>query len=146
MRTVKTLFDEAIRYEMKSLVYCILYAIKKKNIQPNDPEEKFFNTRFTDVDNEQIARLIESNPLRLDIIKIYSLKMDKRKFAMIYARSREEAIQYYQELFHKKPLNCHEILLDHEILLGKKSVSFREMRKQFNTFPAYAGFIERGYR
>lgn len=146
MRTVKTLFDEAIRYEMKSLVYCILYALKNKNIRLDDSEEKFFNTRFADTDNEQIARLIESNPLRLDIIKIYSLKMDKRKFAMIYARSREEAIQYYQELFHKKPLNCHEILLDHEILLGKKSVSFREMRKQFNTFPAYAGFIERGYR
>ena len=146
MPTVKNLLDDAMKYEMKSLVYCILYALRKKNIQPNDPEEKFFNTRFADTENEQIARLIESNPLRLDIIKIYSLKMDKRKFAMIYARSREEAIQYYQELFHKKPLNCHEILLDHEILLGKKPVSFREMRKQFNTFPAYAGFIERGYR
>ena len=146
MPTVKNLLDDAMKYEMKGLVYCILYALRKKYIQPNDPEENFFNTRFADTDNEQIARLIESNPLRLDIIKIYSLKMDKRKFAMIYARSREEAIQYYQELFHKKPLNCHEILLDHEILLGKKPVSFREMRKQFNTFPAYAGFIERGYR
>lgn len=146
MPTVKNLLDDAMKYEMKGLVYCILYALRKKYIQPNDPEEKFFNTRFADTDNEQIARLIESNPLRLDIIKIYSLKMDKRKFAMIYARSREEAIERYKKIFNRTPLNCHEFLLDYEIMQGNKPISYREMRKQFNSFPAYAGYMERGYK
>lgn len=146
MRTVKTLFDEAIRYEMKSLVYCILYALKNKNIRLDDSEEKFFNTRFADTDNKEISRLIKQNPLKLDFVNIYSLKMDKQKFAMIYARSREEAIEHYKKIFNRTPLNCHEFLLDYEIMQGNKPISYREMRKQFNSFPAYAGYMERGYK
>lgn len=146
MPTVKNLLDDAMRYEMKSLVYCILYAIKKKYIQPNDPEENFYATKFTKTDNHEIAKLIEQNPLKLEFVKIYSLKMDKCKFAMIYAQSKEEAIEHYKKIFNRTPLNCHEFLLDYEIMQGNKPISYREMRKQFNSFPAYAGYMERGYK
>lgn len=146
MNTVKDLLNDAMKYEMKGLVYCILYAVKKKYIQPNDLEEKFYTTKFTETDNQEIAKLIEQNPLKFEFVKIYSLKMDKYKFAMIYARSREEALQHYGELFKRKPLNCHEFMLDYQVMQGNKPITFREMRKQFNSFPAYAGYMERGYK
>lgn len=146
MSTVKDLLDEAMEYEEKILVYHILYAIEKGKVSLTDPRERFKKIRFTQEEQMEIAKRIQENPLKIEKVKIYCLKMDKRKFAMIYARSREEAIEHYKKIFNRTPLNCHEFLLDYEIMQGNKPISYREMRKQFNSFPAYAGYMERSYR
>jgi hypothetical protein len=45
--------------------------------------------------------------------------------------------------FSATPLNCHEYSLDFELARGNGVISFREMRKEFERFPAIAGFYMR---
>ncbi|WHY91668.1 hypothetical protein QNK12_29400 [Neobacillus cucumis] len=70
--------------------------------------------------------------------------MNQKAFAFIYASSQEEAIQYYTKSFHKPPLNCHEYPLDLELTRGNGVISFREMKKEFKSFPAIAGCFMMG--
>lgn len=142
MNTIEDLLKDAMDYEEKVLIYYIMFALKKGKVRMEDPEEKFDSIIFTEQEKKEIARLIEENPLKIDRVNIYSLKMDKTRYAMIFAKSKKEAIRYYVEKFKKKPLNCYEFLLDYQVMQGKKAVSFWELRKQFDSFPAYAGYME----
>jgi len=130
-------------YEEKVLIYYILYALEKGKIKMEDPEEKFDSIIFTEQEKKEIARLIEENPLKINRVNIFSLKMNKTRYAMIFARSKREAINYYIKKFNKKPLNCCEFLLDYQVMQGKKPITFWELRKQYNNFPAYAGYMEK---
>lgn len=143
MSTIKDLLRDAMDYEEKVLIYYILYALKKGKVKMEDPEEKFDSIIFTEQEKEKIARLIEENPLKINRVNIYSLKMNKTRYAMIFARSKREAINYYIRKFKKKPLNCCEFLLDYQVMQGKKPITFWELRKQFCDFPAYAGYMEK---
>lgn len=143
MNTIKDLLRDAMDYEEKVLIYYILYALKKGKIKMEDPEEKFDTIKFTEQEKKEIARLIEENPLKIDRVNIFSLKMDKTRYAMIFARSKKEAIRYYIKKFGKKPLNCNEFYLDYEVMQGKKPITFWELRKQYCNFPAYAGYMEK---
>jgi hypothetical protein len=89
----------------------------------------------------QLNRSVES---RANKIGIYSLKINQKDFVFIFAASERDAIQFYLETFHQPPLNCHEYSLDFELSRGNGVISFREMRKEFMSFPAIAGGYRRG--
>lgn len=46
-------------------------------------------------------------------------------------------------IFHQRPLNCVELLLDYEVIRGNEVTTFRELRKEFTEFPVLAGIFER---
>lgn len=142
MSTVKDLLDEAMEYEEKILVYHILYAVEKGKVSLSDSRESYKKIRFTQEEQKEIAKRIQENLLKIEKVKIYCLKMDKTRFAMIFAKTSIEAVDYYIKLFKKRPLNCLEHYLDYEVLQGTKPISFRELRKQFNSFPAYVGYMD----
>lgn len=75
----------------------------------------------------------------LEKVRVYSLKMNKKHFFFIFASSAHEAVQFFTETFQQTPLNCHEYPLEFEFVRGKEVVSFREMRRDFVSFPAIAG-------
>jgi hypothetical protein len=56
-----------------------------------------------------------------------------------------EAIQFYTKTFHQTPLNCHEYSLDFQFVRGKDMIFFLDMRKEFEGFPAIAGYITKQY-
>lgn len=76
---------------------------------------------------------------------VYSLKMNQKYFVFIFAASREEAIHFYKRTFPHPPLNCHEYPLDFEFNRGNEVISFWDMRKGIEDFPAIAGSFERIY-
>lgn len=143
MSTVKDLLDEAMEYEEKILVYHILYAVEKGKVFLTDSRERFKKIRFTQEEQREISKWIQENPLKIEKIRIYCLKMDNTRFAMIFAKNSREAVDYYIKLFKKRPLNCLEHYLDYEVTQGTKPISFRELRKQLNSFPAYVGYMDR---
>lgn len=91
--------------------------------------------------HQKVAQMIHNNFLGFHRINIYSLKMNQMNFVFIFAGSEEEAIQYYVQTFHQSPLNCHEYLLDFQLIRGKEVISFRDMRKDIESFPAIAGYF-----
>ena len=71
--------------------------------------------------------------------------MSERDFYFIFAHSKtREAIEFYTKTLHHTPLNCHEYLLYFQLDRGKDAISFRDMRKEFESFPAIAGWYKRG--
>jgi len=138
--TARELLEAAIEQEEISLVYCLVYLFRKGLIQENDR-----NIDFSRVVNQEVARLIEENPLGIRKIRIYCLRRNRKRYEFIFAENEQEAAAHFRELFHTEPLNIHEYPLDFEMLEGKRVTSFREMRKRFNTFPAYLGYYEKQY-
>ncbi|WP_404332111.1 hypothetical protein [Mesobacillus maritimus] len=55
----------------------------------------------------------------------------------------EEAIEFFTETFQQPPMNCHEYPLDFELSRGNGVITFREMKKEFESFPAVAGYFTR---
>ncbi|WP_231597682.1 hypothetical protein [Bacillus sp. SA1-12] len=71
------------------------------------------------------------------------MKMNQNDFVFIFASSEQEASKFYTDTFHQAPLNCHESSLDFELTRGNKVISFRDMKKEFMSFPAIAGYFKR---
>ncbi|WML49141.1 hypothetical protein RCG23_03335 [Neobacillus sp. PS3-34] len=99
---------------------------------------------LNEADHQKVTEMIGNNVLGFHKVGIYSLKMDQKAFVFIYAGSQAEASQFYAKYFHKTPLNCHEYPLEFELARGNEVISFRDMKKEFESFPAIAGYFMRG--
>lgn len=138
---VREMYEYSLLYEDSTLAHSLYHLLAEKKISLDDDISEL---NIEQADHEKIAELVKKNVLGIHKIGIYSLKMDKKNFVFIYASSEEEAIQFYRKSFHKNPLNCHEYLLDFELSRGNDVISFREMRKEFERFPAVAGYYVKG--
>jgi hypothetical protein len=112
--------------------------VKKISLEDNSSK-----IDLNQADYQKVAEMIQTNVLGFHKVGIYSLKMNQKAFAFIYASSQEEAIQFYTKSFHKTPLNCHEYPLDLELTRGNGVLTFRDMKKEFKSFPAIAGYFAR---
>ena len=137
---VKDLYMDCFRYEESALAHYIHHLLAEKKISLEDEMSKI---DLELADHQKVKELIQNNVLGFHKVGIYSLKMNQKEFVFIFAASDREAIQFYTETFHQSPLNCHEYSLDFELSRGKGGISFREMRKEFDSFPAIAWYFER---
>lgn len=138
---VREMYEYSLLYEDSTLAHSLYHLLAEKKISLDDDMSKI---DMKQANHEKIAELVQKNVLGIRKIGIYSLKMDKKNFVFIYAGSEEEAIEFYRKSFHKYPLNCHEYLLDFELTRGNDVISFREMRREFERFPAVAGYFVKG--
>ncbi|MEK4381149.1 hypothetical protein NSS70_04425 [Aeribacillus sp. FSL K6-2848] len=140
MTTVRELYEESIRYEEKTLAHYILHLLQEGKVSLEDDADKI---DFLQADHEKVAQMIQQNQLGLSDIKFFSLKYDEKIFAFVFAASQEEAIEFFQKKFKRKPKNCHEYPLDFPMARGQEFLTFRDMRKEHKNFPAIAGIYER---
>lgn len=138
--TIRELYLDAIKYEKIALVYCIYYLLMEEKVSLDEPVEKL---DLQQADNEKVAQLIKKNVLGIEKVGIYSLKMNQDEFAMIFAKNEQEAVNHYIKTFHQRPLNCHEISLEFKVIRGKKIMTFRELRQEYDQFPAIAGYCDK---
>lgn len=137
---VKDVYRDCIIYEESALAHYIHHLLAEKKISLEDDFDKI---DLEQADHQKVAEMIRNNYLGFHKIGIYSLKMNQREFIFIFAKNQQEAIQYFVKTFHKSPLNCHEYSLDFELSRGNGVISFRDMRKEFTSFPAIAGYFKR---
>ncbi|MCM3768752.1 hypothetical protein [Neobacillus niacini] len=137
---VKELYEISLRDEESFVAHCIYHLLMEGKISLEDEISKLDSVQ---VDHQKVAELIRKNVLGIHKVRIYSLKMNRKEFYFIFASGPEEAIQFFIEIFKQSPLNCHEYPLEFELERGKEFVNFREMRKDFERFPAIAGRFER---
>ena len=122
------------------MAHYIHHLLAEKKISLDDDISKI---DLDQADHQKVAEMIQNNVLGFHKIGIYSLKMNQKDFVFIFAASEQEAIQYYTKTFHQTPLNCHEYSLDFQLDRGNDVISFRDMRKEFESFPAIAGYFKR---
>lgn len=140
MTTVRGLYEESIRYEEKALAHYILHLLQERQVSLDDDASLI---DLSKADHEKVAQMIQQNQLGLSDIKVFSLKYDEKIFAFVFAASQEEAIEFFQKKFKRKPKNCHEYPLDFPMARGQEFLTFRDMRKEHKNFPAIAGIYER---
>lgn len=138
--TIKELYLDALKYETTALVYCIYHLLLEKKIKFDDPIEKL---NLKQVDNEKVAKLVKENVLGLNRIGIYSLQMHEGRFVYIFAKNEQEAITHYIKTYKMSPVNCTEHSLDMEVIRGKKVITFRDLKKEYEKFPVIVGFFEK---
>lgn len=134
---VREMYEYLILYGESTLAHSIYHLLTEKKISLDDDIEQI---DMNQANQEKVTELVQKNVLGIRKISVYSMKMDKKTFVFIFAASEEEAIQFYRKSFHQTPLNCHEYSLDFEFTRGNEVISFREMRKEFDCFPAIAGY------
>ncbi|MDQ1002821.1 hypothetical protein QFZ28_003221 [Neobacillus niacini] len=138
---IKEAYSDSLRYEESSLAHYIHHLLAEKKISLDDDLSKL---NFDLANHQKVAEMIRNNVLGIYKVRVYSLKMNQKDFVFIFAPSEEEAIQYYTKTFHQKPWNCHESLLDFQFYRGNDVISFRDMRRECESFPAIAGYYSRG--
>ncbi|WHY65026.1 hypothetical protein [Neobacillus sp. SuZ13] len=137
---VKELYMDCFRYEESSLAHYIYHLLAEKKISL---EDDFSIKDLDQADHQKVKELIQNNVLGFHKVSIFSLKMNQKDFVFIFAANDQDVIQFYTNTFHQNPLNCHEYSLDYQLDRGNGVISFRDMRKEFESFPAIAGFCER---
>lgn len=140
MTTVRELYEDSIRFGEKTLAHYILHLLQEGKVSLDN---NVSSLNFFLADQKKVAEMIEQNQLGFDDIKVFSLKFDDRTFAFVFAVSKEEAIEFFKKKFKRNPYNCHEYLLDIPMSRGKEYLTFRDMKKEHNKFPALAGVYER---
>jgi len=139
--SVKDIYMNCLRYEESTLAHYIHHLLAAKKIAL---EDDFSIKDLEKADHQKVKELIQNNVLGFHKVGIYSLKMNQEYFVFIFASNNQEAIRFYAKTFHQNPLNCHEYSLDCQIDRGNDGISFRDMRKEFASFPAIAGYSTRG--
>ncbi|MBM6616975.1 hypothetical protein [Bacillus suaedaesalsae] len=133
---VKDYYLDCLQYEEATLAHYIHHLLAESKLSLTDDVSKI---DLNLADHEKVAELIQKNVLGVHRVNIYSLKINPQQFFFIFAQSPEEAIQFFADNFGQKPLNCVEYPLEFEILRGNEVVTFREMRREFSSFPALVG-------
>lgn len=136
---VKEVYRDCLMYEESPLAHYLYHLLVEKKISLDDDMDQI---DLHQADHQKVREMIRQNFLGFHKVHIYSLKMSRKNYAFIFARSKHEAIQFYTQLFKENPLNCHEYSLDFQLARGNEVISFRDMRKEFKTFPAIAGFFK----
>ncbi|KEF40146.1 hypothetical protein M670_00162 [Schinkia azotoformans MEV2011] len=140
MTTVRELYEDSIHYGEKVLAHYILHLLQEGHVSLNDDASLI---DFSLVDQKKVTEMIQKNQLGFSDIKVFSLKWDDKTFAFIFAANEEEAKKHFEQQLGSKPLNCFEYPLDFPMSRGNEFLSFRDMKKEYSTFPAIAGFYER---
>ncbi|WP_404332107.1 hypothetical protein [Mesobacillus maritimus] len=138
---VGELYLESIRLDQCSLVHYLYHLLAERKISLNDHIDQI---DLEQADHQKVVEMIQNNHLGIRKLGIYSLKRNAKDFVFIYAYSDQEAIEFFTETFWERPLNCHEYPLDFELARGNGVITFREMKKEFGSFPVVAGYFTRG--
>lgn len=139
---VKDAYLDSLRCEESALAHYIHHLLAEKKISLDDDMSKI---DLKLADHQKVREMIQSNVLGIHKMRVFSLKMNQKEFVFIYAASEQEAIQFYTKTFYQTPLNCHEYSLDFQLTWGNDVISFRDMRKEFEGFPAIVGYFNKPY-
>ena len=140
METVKELFDECIQNDYSFMAHSLYYLLREGLVSPDDPHNVLDDV---EVDMDLVGEWTEQNYLGISVEKVYSLKIAADEFVFVFAKDPQQAVSFIRNKWKIQPRNCQEYSLDFTIMRGKEFVSFRDMKKDFLSFPAIIGVYQR---
>ena len=140
MATVKELFDESIQNDYSFIAHSLYYLLLEGLVSPDDPHTVLNDV---EVDVDLVGEWTKQNYLCISVEKVYSLKIADDEFVFLFAKDPQQAVSFIRNKWKIQPRNCQEYSLDFTIMRGKEFVSFRDMKKDFLSFPAIIGLYKR---
>ncbi|MEK3889824.1 hypothetical protein [Bacillus sp. FSL K6-3431] len=137
MPSIKTLFEDAIRYEETFLAHTIFCLSQEGKISWDDNDSVLSKVQ---PDPARLTEMIEKNFLGICEINMYTVRVTNRKWAFIFAKSSEEAKNHLWKTIRRKPLSCRELSPDQEVWIGNRFLHFREWKKEQSGFPCLVGY------
>jgi hypothetical protein len=134
---IRDVYLDSLRYEETSLAYLIHHLLEEKKLTLDDDDMSHID--FNQANLQKVADMVDKNVLGFQKVNIFSLKKSKNEFVFIFASKQQDAIQLYTETYYHLPLNCLEFLLDFQLVRGNEVISFRDVRKEMESFPSIAG-------
>lgn len=138
MLTIKDMYEECISNGYAFMAHALYYLLHEGSVSPDDPHEVM---DVAGLDYNAIKALKGQNYLGLHMTGPYSLKLAPNEFIFIFAKDEDEAVSFFEKQYGLQALNCHEYPLDFSLMRGSVFVTFREILKEFSTFPAIIGFF-----
>lgn len=138
--SILEMYEASIQYECTFTAHYIFHLLREGLVMLDDDISKI--DQIT-VDKSIIDELTEQNYLGFNQVKVFALKLDDYLFAFIFAKDRQEAIDFCQKQLRKKPRNCNEYPFYFSMSRGKEFLTFQDMKKEHSSFPAVIGFYER---
>lgn len=144
MGTIRDLYTDAFTLEQPFLLYGI-YLLGERNLIEWESHEDTLSLDLLTF--EEINAAIKENPLGLNIIRLYTLKIKGNDFAFILAKNEKEAVQEFKRVHKSNPIFTVDFTnkIDTSVYdeKTKQYISFQEIRNETNTFPHYVCEMEK---
>ncbi|MFS0862068.1 hypothetical protein [Fredinandcohnia sp. 179-A 10B2 NHS] len=137
---MKEFYHECLLNEEATLAHYIYHLLSERKVSLQDDLSQL---DLNKADHQKVAEMIETNLLGFHRVNVYSLKTNFNDFVFIFARNHQEATQYFAKMFLQTPKNCYEYPLDFEFVRGNELVTFRDMKKEHESYPAVAGYYRK---
>lgn len=121
------------------MAHALHYLVKNKLVKLSDDSDSI---DWNKVDLAEVDRMEKENSLGFNPVKVYSLKVEENLFAFVFAKDELEAINFTKNKLNENPSNCIEYMMDVEMEKGNRILSFRDMKKEYQSFPELAGYFE----
>lgn len=136
MSTIRELFEEAVQNDYSYTAHSLYYLLREGLVSPNDSHTVL---DYVQVDTHLVGEWTVQNYLCISVEKVYALKLTDDEFVFVFAKNPKQAVDFIQKSWKLVPRNCHEYPLDCSIIRGNEFVSFRELKKDYLSFPAVIG-------
>lgn len=135
--TISEMFAESIEMRMKLPAYSIYWALQNNKIYDDDDADLLELVNF---DMDQIKELITSDPLQIEVVKVYAVAYERGVHHMVFAHSPEQAVAYMSE--NMTPQSVKDVSSRMRVEFyddsTKTNFTLQSMLQSVTTFPYYA--------
>jgi hypothetical protein len=140
MATIRELFEESVQNDYSFMAHSLYYLIREGLVSPNDPHTVLDHV---EIDVNLVGEWTKQNYLCIHVEKVYALQVADNEFVFVFAKDPQQAVAFIRNKWKVHPRNCQESSLDFTIMRGQEIVSFRDIKKDFLSFPTIIGLFKR---
>lgn len=141
-KTINTLFDDAIQYDVPYLADFIFYCVRKRKIAMNEPDEKLETIELTPSELQEFEEMRTKDMMKLRQVQLYAIKNTHNTYAFYFGKNVEEVANLHEQRTKQKVTkiyNCYNQMIDKSLYFQdtNETKTFREILKEMNDFPCF---------
>lgn len=145
-QTIKSLYDDAIKYDEPYTAHYIHFAIMKGKVTFQDTVDKLYEFTFIEEETKEFEQFRASDYLNMRPIKLYAIKCNEHSYAFYFAQNALDARELHYKIYGQwanKINSCYNQMIDKLIYCPytKQTKSFRESLKRGEGVPWFVGEV-----
>lgn len=146
-QTIKSLFDDSIKYDEPFTAHYIYFAKMKRKIAFQDTVDKLYELTLTEEETKEFEQLRASDPLKMRPLNLYAIKRSLDCYAFYFAQNAIQARELHYEThgeWANKMSSCYIQMIDKSIYDPdtKQTKSFRDLMREVVDFPCFVAEVE----